>query len=149
MRERYLLCRTQGGINDTLSEIDTCWNYAQAIGRTLVVDTSRTSGFVLPFGRFFRERPGGFSSVVLYPSQLLLEKMETMVTLPEAIVGRISTYKPVYNRALNNFIDEETGAHLTFDFSIQHEADLLVHDQCGGTLESLNCLGRLRFTSEL
>src|SRR5947209_3468047 len=38
-KDRLLLCRPQGGLNDMLCQIEKCCQYADRVGRTVIVDT--------------------------------------------------------------------------------------------------------------
>lgn len=148
MPGKFVLCRPEGGINDNLTQIEYCWWYAERANRTLVIDTARSGGFGLPFGRFFQPvKPG--SNALVYPSPLLMQKLQRLRVAPACLQGRIHDYTPVYNPSFKNFADRETGERLTFDITVRHPEDVLVHDQCGGNLNALRCLSRLRLTDEL
>lgn len=147
MNEKFVLCRPQGGINDSLTQIEACWRYADISRRTLVVDTAKSGGFGLPFGRFFREAAEK-ERHILYPSPLLFQSLQHLRTLPACVRGRLHDYSPVYDQEIRNFVDSETGEKLSFEFRRRHDAELLVHDQCGGNVNALRCLTRIRFTHE-
>jgi hypothetical protein len=149
MAELFLLCRPRGGINDNLCQIEKCWNYAQRFGRTLVVDTSSSGGFGMSFRTFFTEIPSPSNPpLILSPSPIFLRQLETLDTRPACLAGRIRSYRVAFSEAHGNIVDRKTGERTTFDFDAAHADRLLVHDQCGGSEDSLNCLARLQFTSE-
>lgn len=144
---KFVLCRGQGGINDNLTQIENCWRYAELSGRTLIIDTKDSGGFSLPFGRFFKERvPQG--NTVFHPSLEHFEMLEKLSVKPNSIFKRINNYKPIYLHKFRNFADKDTEERLSFDFSKSYTDDVLLHDQCGGNITSLNLLARLKMTSE-
>ena len=54
-KEKFLLCRPQGGLNDTLCQIELCWRYAARFNRTLIID-ARKSGLHADFSEFFQQK---------------------------------------------------------------------------------------------
>ena len=49
---KYLLCRPRGGLNDTLTQISLCLDYAFKFKRHLIIDTMR-SGILDRFDNYF------------------------------------------------------------------------------------------------
>lgn len=54
-KNRLLLCRPLGGLNDILCQIESCCRYAERFGRTVVVETDFhcTKSFRDDFSRYF------------------------------------------------------------------------------------------------
>ncbi len=143
---RFLLCRPVGGLNDILCEIEKCWRYAERHGRILVVDTLG-SGLVDHFDRSF-ERRSREAPVLLRASPAFIERLAGLSVLPSVLGdGRLLAYETRWRRF--HCIEAASGTPLTFDFSVDHDADLLVHQQSSGSLLSLDCLARLRFRDEV
>lgn len=133
-------------MNDTLTQIERCWRYATLTKRTLVIDTGRSGGFKLPFGRFFVARDP--ARVVLHPSPVIWRELEGCDVRPSFLRGRLHDYMPVFSPEVGNFVDRENGGKLSFDFERDHPERLLVHDQCGGRAFSIDCLARLKLTND-
>ena len=141
---RVLLCRPVGGLNDILCEIETCWRYAEAHGRILIVDTLN-SGLVDHFGRYF-ERRSPEANVLLHTSSELIARLARLTILPAAMTGRLTAYDIRWQGS--DCLDAATGTRLSFDFSVDHDSAVLLHQQSAGSLLSLDCLSRLRLTDD-
>lgn len=145
--ERYLLCRPRGGLNDNLVQIEKCWLYAERYRRVMVLDTTVSSGIAMPFFKAFSVRKSQ-CKIVGYQDSGVSEKLNRMGTFPVEVAGRLDFYRAVYERDddFSNFRDSDSGRRLTFDFSRDYPDQLLVHDQSGGGIESLECLRRLELS---
>ena len=143
-KPRYLLCRPQGGFNDTLCQIEKCWRYAAKYRRTLLVDTTR-SGLLDDFSNYFAPRKER-AHIKLTLDADMLAALNAMDTRPDAIAGRIDSYDVDWCPDIANFLDKETRQQLAFDRERNHPETLLVHHQCGGGRKSVNCLARLKLT---
>jgi hypothetical protein len=144
---RLLLCRPQGGLNDTLCQIEKACRYAERFDRTVVVETDsyRTVTFGDRFSNYFISRQ---SRLVLDAAELRA-RFDELDVLPAQIRGRVTTYTPVYSASANNLADETTGQTLSFDFRRDHAQPLLVHHAWGGGDISLKALGRMRLHPDL
>lgn len=139
---QYLLCRPQGGLNDTLCQIETCWRYAETHRRFLVVDATQ-SGFLDDFSNYFEPRHGN-AAVRLTLDERELSAFNDMDARPDVVSGRIADYRVVYDFSVRNFLEEESGTRMTFDMVHHHSERLLVHHQCGGGGVAVDCLERLK-----
>jgi len=142
--QRFVLCRPKGGLNDSLVQIERCWRYAAQYDRTLVID-STTSGMMDKFENYFVPALSSVEVLAdLRPD--LLNHLNAMSVRPTQLSGRLRHYEDRYSAAVWNFVEAESGTQLSFDLTMNHEEHCLVHQQCGGGIESLDCLSRLRFT---
>ncbi|MEY3069700.1 MAG: hypothetical protein RLZZ456_1399 [Pseudomonadota bacterium] len=88
--ERYLLCRPEGGFNDMLCQIELCWHYAEANGRTLIVDSAVT-GFGDDFATYLRPADGQHAKKQLGPKFDLKAFHDVVLTggsMPMALLER-------------------------------------------------------------
>jgi hypothetical protein len=142
---RIVLCRPRGGLNDTLNQIELCWEYAERYGRRMLVDASR-SGLQSPFSNYFRPRDAA-SNVLLHPSPQDVTAFDLLPAEPPELTGRISTYAVSWDGRYGYcWPDGEHRVPVRFDRERDHAAALLVHEQHGGGTDSLAALRRLRFT---
>lgn len=142
--EKFLLCRPQGGLNDNLTQIAACINYCNLFKRSLIIDTNRSGGFAMPFSMFFSP----FSIDVkteFNPSKDLLKSLNKCSTFPYELQGRVAEYNVEYSLECQNFVDILTKRQTTFDFKLDYDAQVLVHEQCGGGLNAIETLEKTRF----
>lgn len=140
--DRFLLCRPSGGLYDMLCQIGLCCEYADKWKRLVVVDTNHVST------RYFRDR---FSNYFISQRRNLVldisgfaRRLENMPLLPAELSGRLHDYVAVAGEPCKSMVDQATGVPLTFDFSRDHEAPLLVHHTWGRTPYPLDALARMR-----
>lgn len=136
---RYLLCRPNGGLNDTLVQLELCRVHAARFGRTLIVDVSR-SGLRLSFDAVFTPRPDFGPPVIGWSPQLAQELDRCTSVRPSALAGRISTYESVWDTELDNTVEQVSRQRIVFDFERDHPETLLVHEQPGGGKRGLGFL---------
>ena len=148
LRARYVLCRPEGGLNDVLCQIEKCWQYAERFDRTLVIDTSFCE-FNDAFTRYFSVATPSTALVLPELSASVLDRLEAFDVLPHQVRGRLRTYTSVYSSQQGNFVDDASGARLTFDFETDHPESCLLHNQCGGSTVAINCLKRLRLVPDI
>lgn len=128
---RYLLCRPNGGLNDTLVQLELCRQYAARFGRTLIADTTR-SGLRMPFEAIFAPRDDFGPPVVAWTPQLARDLDRCASVQPSMLAGRISTYEACWDEELDNAVEQETRQRVFFDLDRDHPETLLVHEQPGG-----------------
>ena len=144
---RYLLVRSKTGLNDTLSEIEKCLKYCEHYGRRLVIDTEQ-SGIFHALSRYLEPLEEGIADFEFTSSHSSL--FSGLSVVPPGLTGRLSEYKTRWDPKVGNFVDENTGEKTTFDFGIDHSAELLVHEQVWtGRLQSLEFLKRCQFTEQV
>ena len=146
MSERYLLCRPEGGFNDMLCQIELCWRYAEANGRTLIVDSAVT-GFGDDFATYFRPADGQHAELQLSPERL--QQLNAVTTFPEAVNGRLADYEKIWSDHVWGFVDAVSHQPLSFDAERRYPHVCLLHHQHGGGTVSLDALRRLRLQPEL
>jgi len=148
MAKKYLLCRPRGGLNDTLCQIELCWQYAELFNRVLVIDTEYlvATGISVRFSKLFKTLVCN-ENIILNVSTSLLHNLNQLNTFPPSCKGRLDSYKTKMNENLIH-TDSYTNTKISFDFNKNYEEDLLVHDQFGGSGGQINCLARLKLTDE-
>ena len=146
---KYLLCRPRGGLNDTLCQIEKCWQYAETHNRILIIDTEYlvAGGIGIEFSKLFCLIQCN-QSIHLKLTPTLLENLNSLSTYPHSCSGRLNLYKVRYDAGCRNYKDTDNGIQLTFNFNEIYTEELLIHDQCGGGLIGTNCLARLRLTDK-
>lgn len=127
--DKYLLCRPIGGLNDTLCQIQKCWEYAERTKRTLILDTSR-SCFRGDLSDYFQPRiPLDRVEFKLTPQRL--SALSALACFPTEVQGQLGSYKPT------------KPGHITFDFRRSYRENVLVHEKGGGGIASFFALQRL------
>lgn len=149
---RVLLCRPRGGLNDTLCRIELCWRYADLFGRHLIIDTTHSALFG-PFDDFFEVTDRSVEvSPRLTPS--LMEMLNQMRCRPAALEGILHQYE-VHHIGSTGMVEKTSGQPSWFgnlrkmDFESDYDEPLLVYDNCGGGLESLEFLKKIRMNEHL
>jgi hypothetical protein len=147
MREKFLLCRPQGGLNDMLCQVECCCSYAEHTGRTVIVDTNyrNSDHFRDSFDRYFAPR---YSKLLLSIDDVA-EPLEQLSVFPEFLARRLNDYRSFWSRELTCDCDEATHQPLGFDFSRDYPHELLVHHSAGGGQNSLFALLRLTLRKAL
>jgi len=146
-RDRYLLCRPQGGLNDTLCQISICWNYASQFGRTLVIDT-RNSGLHAQFSDFFAPRRNS-PRLIFNASDEVLESLNALSCYPPELGGKLHRLDLALLHSLNYVFKDDVSVPLTFDFSEDYAHDVLVHERCGGGRASYSLLEKIRLSPNI
>lgn len=145
--QKFIFCRPQGGLNDTLVQIYKCYRYAKRHKRTLVID-SRKSGIYLPLDRFFElHKPD--PTVLLSVDDDLLKYFDTLPCHPQELRGRISTFKTYTTVDTTRQLDVKTGVPTGFDFKTIVGEPLVVHENFGGGNLSTKTLRLLCLKSEI
>lgn len=139
--DKYLICRPEGGFTDMLSQLGLCFDYCLRHGRVLVVDTENTLTFASPFSHYIS---------LVHPSlQVVTDSREfirmavaqgLVVHPPHARLDPRGHEQPRYVKNLNYCLG---GIPVTFDFDCDHEAAVLIHQQCGRMpfdFEFMSCL---------
>jgi len=139
---RYLLCRPNGGFNDTLVQLELCRLHAARFGRTLIVDTSRC-GLRLPFGEIFVPRDDFGPPVAGLTWSMAQELDRCSSVRPSALAGRISTYVSVWDTELDGTVERDSRQRIVFDLDRDHPETLLVHEQPGGGKRGYGFLERV------
>jgi len=145
---RYVLCRPEGGLNDMLCRIEECWQYAERFGRTLVIDTS-FGHFKDDFTRYFSVVAPSVAPVLPVLSASVLDRLEALDVRPHQVRGRLGTYANVYSSQQRCYVDEASGASLTFDFETDYPEACLLYNNSGGGTVAIDCLKRLRLVPDI
>ena len=149
--QRCVLCRPHGGLNDTLGVIGTCWNYAEATGRTLIVDASR-SAFCADFAEYFEPRDTSSQVRFELPPELLVA-LDELSCHPAVVQGRLGTYEVAIqlHESLSHLefrlpVEADTRTSLYLDFEAVYDEAVVVHELYGGMPGAVDVLSRVRFT---
>lgn len=139
--DRFLLCMPLGGLNDTLVQIEECWEYAKKYNRILLIETTRiairdSNYFSESFDEFFSFKNTYKNKVrVIYNSDYItnnmLELLDGLDCHPTYIQGSLRFYNKWKNRT-----------HAV-DFSKDYVERLLVHYAGGGGNKSQNFLNKV------
>jgi len=141
--KKAVLCRPRGGLNDTLCQIQKCFAYCRKNGRVLILDTAR-SGLRDDFLRYF-EFENTTVSVMTWHAYCQSNDVENLTVQPSQMQGRLDSYQTEI--ADNGVYRDSTSAtDLSFDFGMVQAADLLLHEACGGGINSIWLLKYLRPT---
>lgn len=146
-KQRYLLCRPQGGLNDTLCQIEKCWKYAWRTNRLLIVDT-RNSGLACGFSEFFELRKKS-SRVIFDANEETLEFLNELTCYPVELRGKLHIMDMALFTPPNFVLKSNPSIPLSFDFSKEYQHAVLVHEQCGGGRLSLDLLEKIRISRAL
>ena len=142
---KYLLCRPRGGLNDVLSQIEKCWCYAEKFNRTLIIDTRDSEAFKNNFNVFFEIKNPHSASIEV--SDKTINALNRMDTFPAIIQNQLDNYLFEWDEKLKATVKKGTNEVLSFNFKKDYKESLLVHDDFGGLEISIDCLKRLKLTS--
>jgi hypothetical protein len=138
---KILFCIPHGGLNDSLYQIQLCYQYAQEHDRDLYIDGSK-SGFLDSFENYF-----------IVPEGVFLKKIDFLNPpfdcYPKFLSEDIINYPIYFEQNKQNFAHSPTGALLTFDFSKSYDENILIHEQCGGGLQSVKAFEWMKLKEEI
>jgi hypothetical protein len=146
-RERLLLCRPQGGLNDMLSQIEASCQYAERFDRTVVVETDApsTHHFWDRFDNYFVSR----QPRLILDAADYRNEFDAMETQPRFLAGRVNSYRARFVDPALNYVDVETGRPVWFDLLRDYPEPLLVRHRSGSSPLSVFALARLRLQEGL
>ncbi len=141
---KYLLCIPHGGLNDTLCQIEYCWQYALKFGRQLIINTQK-SGLMGDFSDYFEPID---KNLIIIPAigQDLYVELNSLSCYPNEIQGRLNDYKFGFSKEVENVTDPVTGVQLSFNDEIDYNEDVILHEQWGGGSLANNFLHRVTLT---
>lgn len=124
-----------------LSQLSLCFDYCLRHGRVLVIDTANSHAFASPFSYYFSFVHPSLQ-VITDPGEFIRTAIAKGLSVhpPHARLDPRGHASPRYVKNLNFCLD---GVPLTFDFDRDHEAAVLVHQQCGRMpfdFEFMSCL---------
>ena len=146
MSEQYLLCRPRGGLNDTLNQIEKCWQYCFKFNRTLIIDStfSALNPNFLIFFNFI-----DYSVKVIFELVNFKDNLNNLTCYPKFLNKNINEYTAEYCIEKFNFVESTSKKVLSFDFNSIYTEDLLIHEQCGGGNLSFSFLERITLSKQL
>jgi len=144
--QKYLICRPRGGLNDSLCQIQKCFDYALKFKRVLIID-AKDSGLMGEFSDFFssvNEDVKVYGSRGEFDYSNLLECSR----YPDVIFDGSGRYQADFSSLPHhqNYIDILSGTLLTFNFNCDYEERVLIHEQCGGGTKSFGFLKKFRLS---
>jgi hypothetical protein len=145
--ERYLLCIPRGGLNDTLVQIYKCLEYSERFNRTLIIDTKK-SGIFRDFDDFF-EFIDIDTHYIGKTDESLYQRLNTYNCYPRYCRKNLNKYISAHNKKLRSYTIRGGRRKLQFKQKKNYRHQLLVHENCGGGVESLELLKRLKLTDGL
>lgn len=145
--EKYVLCRPECGLNDILNQIEACCRYAEEFGRTVIVDTDYVNirHFRSPFSSYFVSRQPG----LLLSNPFTGAELDRFDVVPVVLRGQVSSYYARWIEQRRLVCHVATGHPIRFDLRKDYPQQMLIHGQCGGGLDSLFALLRLRLHDTL
>lgn len=126
-----------------LCQIEKCWSYAEKHNRILVIDSLR-SGILDDFSKYFKLKHK--TNVFFALDSRLALSFETMTTFPASLSGRIATYETEWKPESISYYDKHSGEQISLDFGKEYPETLIVHENEGGGLKSLECIKKLKLT---
>ena len=129
---KYVLCIPHGGLNDMLCQIEVCLKYCRRHDRTLILDTFR-SGLRDNLLKYFSFLETCKVDVVAWDD--VKDTLAGKTTFPEGLQPSLGCYN-AENREGFAYLHPETRQKLTFDFTKSYNQDVLIHEACGGGINS-------------
>ncbi|MDR1555188.1 MAG: hypothetical protein LBS39_04080 [Campylobacteraceae bacterium] len=127
LNKKIVFCRPRGGLNDMLTQIQKCYEYAKKYDRKLYIDSSK-SGFLDSLGNYF-----------IMANEVYFEEFEDFVqynftVYPTCLENNIINYQSIWSNENRCVVHITTNEPIRFNFSKHYEEDILVHEQDGGGL---------------
>ena len=147
MKNKYLLCRPQGGLNDMLCQIEKCCRYAELTKRVVIVDTNyqHSSYFKDDLCNYFQSN----QNKLILSIRGYEKELEKLSVSPSFLQGVIFNYETVLPDKNLIHLEAKTKLPITFDFSRDHDEDLLIYHQMGGGDVAFVTLLRMRLKDSL
>jgi len=143
---RYILCRPEGGLNDQLNQVAKCVNYGRKFGRLVMLDAVRCG-----FGESYHHYLEPLSADIVNDSDTIQQLIAPI--WGEVYPAHLSTmgffYQSIYDERTQNFIAVPIELPLSFDFSRDSNAPLLVHHACGGGTSGIEGLLEFKLSTTI
>lgn len=143
MGKKFLLCRPRGGLNDSLCQIQRCFEYCRKHQRVLVLDSHR-SGLRDDLFRYF-EVVDTVVETMTWAEFSQSHNADEVSIYPQQTQGRLDTYETQLGES-GIYFDTQNSVSLSFDFGKSYSEDLLLHEACGGGINSVWLLKYLQPT---
>ncbi len=139
---RFLLCRPMGGLNDVLTQIELCCQYAEQTGRIVIVDTNYANDhfFSDDFGKYFVS----LQEKLIFDPRAFEDLFDRLTVYPEFLSGRTGDYYQTFDLGTWRWSESVTKLPITFDFTKNYPHQLLIQHQFGGGEISKQALLRMR-----
>lgn len=109
----------------------------------MIVDTASNPRLGVDLSTYFKTK-----GVIRFESGKTLDFLNTMTCFPRAIEGNITGYRCL-NLQESPIKEVSSGQEITFDFQHKYQESLLVHQQFGGGLNSIDLCGVLEVGDEI
>ena len=146
-RDRWVLCRPEGGLNDMLCQIEKCCRFADKTGRSTIVDTAyeHSSSFQDSFDNYFVPRQRRLRLSI----DGLRDRIGGLSVYPGELQGRLFDYRHHWDSALSQHVESDSGIPLNFGFSPRRRESVLLHHDAGGGSASKYVFLRMRLHDEI
>lgn len=139
---KVILSRPRGGLNDTLCQLERCFQYALKYDRLFVPDT-RLSGLGLDFHRVFEPVEQNLA-IRTKPLHYLESKFSKKPSIfPPELTGKFSNYVSYLDSVTRAYHEMESGVHLALGLRVGRDEDIVVHESEGGGIASQCFLTRV------
>lgn len=138
--KKYLICRPEGGLNDMLCRIQHCFNYCKKTNRTLIIDTFNSKLFKDDFDIYFNVSD---ENIIVSNTN---EVSTYLLSFSNSIFPKIDNFD------VNNlkFVKSQgyflNNIKLDFDYKKNYEESVLLFQQCGGGILSMEFFSIFSFT---
>lgn len=147
INKKYLLCIPRGGLNDALCQIYKCLTYAEKQHRTLIID-SKKSGLFRDFDDFF-EFIHIDTQCISRTNESLYKKYNRYSCYPPECKGKLNSYVAEHNAKLKSYTIDGGPHIIKFNREQTYKEKILVHEDCGGGVQSLQLLKRLKLKEDI
>jgi len=147
LEARWIICRPRGGLNDTLCQIEKCWQFAKRTGRRLIID-SEASGLLLPFDDVFSFDDNSDSVIYQSLDADIIDAINGLSAWPVDTEGKVTSYDSFKDSA-DEFFTLPSHSPLKYDLSHDYPAPVVVYEAMGGGIASFCLLGRVTLHQRL
>lgn len=139
---KYILVKPQGGLNDMLCQIENCCRYAERFNRIVLVETNYSNAI-----HFRDDLSKYFLSIqprLIFDRRSFPEDLESFSVYPPVFKNDIFDIEFEFDKIKKVYVDSANRIPLSFNFEIDYEQKLLVHQNGGGGASSFHALKRMR-----
>lgn len=151
-KNKYVLCRPEGGFVDMIHAISSCYTYCQSTNRILLIDTENTT-YKINFADIFNicELKNKLIDVKIIHDNMMINNIinnNNFSKFPEVNLNPDSKF--IYSEETHNFYDENI-VLLKFSKKIDYDQDILYyrqHRRIGDSLNS-NFLQKIKLNNDI
>jgi hypothetical protein len=144
---KYVLCNSQGGINDQFVRIQMCLNYCNKYGRVLLINMTK-SRMNINFSDYFYfdNTVKNYIGDIKQINNILSNKNLTI--FPTILQNSKINYESEYTSNGFIMVGDENKTTIDFNFNLDYNHDVLVYEGCGGG-DPLKLFTKIRFKKNL